>query len=201
MNVEFWVPSRNMLETVVLKAWNPNQPAVKRHDPWAVRPGHWNGVGGSSFCIKKVGLQDIHLGLSPCPVTVTTRIIIFLVGDPYKPSFATVTGRGDNPIYTPKNSHKYRKWWLGKGNSFQTWQNFGYRLLLEVSYMFYLFKKITTKSIHRLNIRTRKIHGKVQASCLDIFLSSYLSLALCLYTIYKHTCSVIFYAPVNPNPD
>ncbi len=35
------------------------------------------------------------------PVTVTTRIHIFLVGDPYKPSFATVTGRGDNP------SHKF----------------------------------------------------------------------------------------------
>ena len=38
-------------------------------------------------------------GLSPLPVTVTTRIITFLVGDPYKPSFATVTGRGDNPSY------------------------------------------------------------------------------------------------------
>ena len=34
------------------------------------------------------------IGLSPLPVTVTTRIITFLVGDPYKPSFATVTGRG-----------------------------------------------------------------------------------------------------------
>ena len=28
---------------------------------------------------------------TPHPVTVTTRIITFLVGDPYKPSFATVT--------------------------------------------------------------------------------------------------------------
>ena len=28
------------------------------------------------------------------PVTVTTRIITFLVGNPYKPSFATVTGLG-----------------------------------------------------------------------------------------------------------
>ena len=27
------------------------------------------------------------------------RVITFLVGDPYKPSFATVTGRGDNPRY------------------------------------------------------------------------------------------------------
>ena len=41
----------------------------------------------------------LYVGLSPLPVTVTTRIITFLVGDPYKPSFATVTGRGDNPSY------------------------------------------------------------------------------------------------------
>ncbi len=43
-----------------------------------------------------------YFGLSPLPVTVTTRIITFWVGDPgdpYKPSFATVTGRGDNPTY------------------------------------------------------------------------------------------------------
>ena len=37
-------------------------------------------------------------GLSPLPVTVTTRIITFLVGDPYKPSFATGTGRGDTQV-------------------------------------------------------------------------------------------------------
>ena len=37
--------------------------------------------------------------LSPFPVAVTTRIIPFLVGNPYKPSFATVTGKGDNPRY------------------------------------------------------------------------------------------------------
>ena len=39
------------------------------------------------------------LGLPP-PVTVTTRIVTFLVGNPYKPSFATVTGWGVDPIYT-----------------------------------------------------------------------------------------------------
>ena len=33
----------------------------------------------------------------PPRIPVTTRTITFLVGDPYKPSFATVTGRGDNP--------------------------------------------------------------------------------------------------------
>ncbi len=36
---------------------------------------------------------------TPHPVTVTTRIITYLVGNPYKPSFATVTGWGVVPIY------------------------------------------------------------------------------------------------------
>ena len=36
---------------------------------------------------------------TPHPVTVTTRIITFLVGNPYKPSFATVTGWGVDPKY------------------------------------------------------------------------------------------------------
>ncbi len=45
-------------------------------------------------------LQYSMIWVVPLPVTVTTRIVTFLVGDPYKPSFATVTGRGDNPKYT-----------------------------------------------------------------------------------------------------
>ena len=47
----------------------------------------------------KVDPHQLYFGLSPLRVTVTTRIITFLVGHPYKPSFATVTGRGDNPSY------------------------------------------------------------------------------------------------------
>ena len=39
-----------------------------------------------------------YLGCSPLTVTVTTRSIVCLVGDPHKPSFATVTGRGPPPI-------------------------------------------------------------------------------------------------------
>ena len=36
----------------------------------------------------------------PMDAIVTTRISIFLVGDTYnKASFATVTGKGDNPSY------------------------------------------------------------------------------------------------------
>ena len=40
-------------------------------------------------------------GKTRARMPVTIRIIIFFVGDPYKPSFATVTGRRDNPM---KNS-------------------------------------------------------------------------------------------------
>ena len=35
--------------------------------------------------------MGVQIGSTPHPVPVHTRIILFLVGDPYKPSFATVT--------------------------------------------------------------------------------------------------------------
>ena len=62
------------------------------------------GIGGDGGKRQASKINDcvrgyLLVGLSPLPVTVTTWIITFLVGDPYKPSFATVTGRGDNPIY------------------------------------------------------------------------------------------------------
>ncbi len=49
----------------------------------------------------------VYLGTTPHPVTVTTRIITFLIGNPYKPSFATVTGKGDNPMYTQEIQVNY----------------------------------------------------------------------------------------------
>ena len=56
---------------------------------------------------------------TPHPVTVTTRIITFLVGNPYKPSFATVTGWGVDPNYCHHHVTGYYhpthqsnpKWW------------------------------------------------------------------------------------------
>ena len=42
--------------------------------------------------LVKVG--DGGMDVAPLTVTVTTRIITFLVGDPYKHSFTTVTVRG-----------------------------------------------------------------------------------------------------------
>ena len=52
------------------------------------QPGWWNGITRfADFCF-------LYLGTTPHPVTVTTRIITFLIGNPYKPSFVTVTGWG-----------------------------------------------------------------------------------------------------------
>ena len=49
--------------------------------------------------------KDIHLeiyvGRRPLPVTVTTRIITCLIGNPYNHSFTTVTVRGPYPRYMP----------------------------------------------------------------------------------------------------
>ena len=45
-------------------------------------------------------LYESYLGYGPFPVTVTTRIITFLVGNPYNPLFATVTGKGPHPSHT-----------------------------------------------------------------------------------------------------
>ena len=42
---------------------------------------------------------NVYFRYTPHPITVTTRIITFLVGNPYKPSFATVTGWGVDPTY------------------------------------------------------------------------------------------------------
>ena len=43
--------------------------------------------------------NKVWLRYTPRAVTVTTRIITFLVGNSYKPLFATVTGRGVVPRY------------------------------------------------------------------------------------------------------
>ena len=47
--------------------------------------------------IFKRAFKRGYVRSTPHPVTVTTRIITFLVGNPYKPSFATVTGWGVDP--------------------------------------------------------------------------------------------------------
>ena len=57
----------------------------------------WLGQVTSSHKKNHQHLEVGYLGTTPHPLTVTTRIITFLVGNPYKPSFATVTGWGVDP--------------------------------------------------------------------------------------------------------
>ena len=65
--------------------------------PWGVS---WTSVPKSDSLLGSFMLNNhIYVGCGPVTVTVTTRIITFLVGDPYKPSFTTVTVRGPHPIY------------------------------------------------------------------------------------------------------
>ena len=64
----------------------------------------------AKLCLLKREFGDpnsplkISLGCGPLTVTVTTRIIPFLVGNPYKPSFPTGTVRGPHPRYHLKSS-------------------------------------------------------------------------------------------------
>ena len=50
-------------------------------------------------CRQKATHLYVCFRSTPHPLTVTTRIITFLVGNPDKPSFATVTGWGVDPMY------------------------------------------------------------------------------------------------------
>ena len=65
--------------------------------PWKeVSKGSGEVAGGVSG--EFWGSFEGYIGCGPLPVTVTTRIIdIFSVGNPYKPSFTTVTGWGPHP--------------------------------------------------------------------------------------------------------
>ena len=63
----------------------------------------WGFWGWVSFEKWKHGKKVPCFGCGLLTVTVTTRIIIFLVGDPYKPSFANVTGKGPPPSHVRVN--------------------------------------------------------------------------------------------------
>ena len=43
--------------------------------------------------------RNLYIGYGPFPVTVTTRTTTLLVGNPYKPLFATVTRKVPHPTY------------------------------------------------------------------------------------------------------
>ena len=73
-------------ETVNFQRENKNQP--RRKPAFPLNPGCLIGI-----------LIMVYFGLSPFPVIVTTRTISCLVGDSYKLSFATISGKGENPRF------------------------------------------------------------------------------------------------------
>ena len=52
----------------------------------------------SLYIFNVHNIFQLYLGLSPLPVRVTTRIVTFLVGNPYKPSFPLLLGGGTTQI-------------------------------------------------------------------------------------------------------
>ena len=73
---------------------------VKTPLPFHPSRMHPSRIGWSWRCIGVIP-KGFVLGCGPLTVTVTTRIITFFVGDPYKPSFTTVTVRGPYPRLFP----------------------------------------------------------------------------------------------------
>ena len=78
-------------------------------DPWML----WDVIPVQDFHIFRKDLIWVfpnkwwYLGLSPLPVIVTTRIITFLVGNPYKPSFPLLLGGGTTQMI-PQNGSTWR---------------------------------------------------------------------------------------------
>ena len=66
-------------------------------------------LGGCLTCQMASRISGSYLGLSPLPLRVTTRIITFLVGNPYKPSFLLLLGGGTTQfisLFIPKMSQQ-----------------------------------------------------------------------------------------------
>ena len=74
-------------------------------------------VSISQFFGEMVDQWQWYVGLSPLPVRVTTRIITFLVGNPYKPSFPLLLGGGTTQMICDDRDHQgmckmiETEWW------------------------------------------------------------------------------------------
>ncbi len=117
----------------------------------------------------------VDLGLSPLPVTVTTRIKTCLVGDPYKPSFATVTGRGGA---TQRRSFKWEDFLLGPGG----------KVFLCVILWGLFFWGFTLIQHQGCNIKSRQTHS-ISISNLNLQLVLSMSIVL----VHDHLVMFLFH--------
>ena len=75
----------------------PRFPGRTAHSPsW---PFKWERLSVMGIKNLEADVWKVSFGCGPLTVTVTTKIITFLVGDPYKPLFPTVKVRGPHPRY------------------------------------------------------------------------------------------------------
>ena len=78
----------------------PKHPPI--FHPWQLRNGHiqpWHDMKHEILIASRGNPHNglLYFGLYPFPVLAPTRILTSLVGDPCKPPFATITGKGDHP--------------------------------------------------------------------------------------------------------
>ena len=90
-----------------LKEGEDPTPTTQQRMAWARRGNsvslEMTSCFSRRFFQKNLAAHDVSTipwVVPPTRIPVTTRIITFLVGNPYKASFATITGRGDNPNNT-----------------------------------------------------------------------------------------------------
>ena len=102
------IPNRNLGLLFFCEDFLSKSPRIfsENRSSWSeklqkVYPNNWMQLDPlySSFSILWYIWNTVYIRSTPHPVTVTTRIIAFLVGNPYKPSFATVTGWGVESMY------------------------------------------------------------------------------------------------------
>ncbi len=114
---------------------------------------------------KKSACKISYVGTTPHPVTVTTRISPFLVGNPYKPSFVTVTGwgvdrnhmsflflRGDENLGWACWKNPQQNWWNAKASKQLHWMH----------------KKLRHSSSQG-HLKGHKRWPSTVASCLNVF--------------------------------
>ncbi len=76
-------------------SFSPQRNLSPVHSNWTIHCAQSHVVFDRLFTYMTFSLYP--LGVAPLPVTVTTRIITFLVGDSYKPSFCHCYWEGATP--------------------------------------------------------------------------------------------------------
>ncbi len=97
-----------------ISTWKAYQNTAQWCSGW-----HWLARRIRNTKNRGTSLRSIYFGLSPLPVTVTTRIIPFLVGNPYKPSFPLLLGGGTTQYIFIKFYKSQKSWQRKSGN---TWK-------------------------------------------------------------------------------